>query len=152
MAVDAALELLRMRGIKAALVSAGGDLAVLGLPPGSQAWQVLVGDSDGDVVPLSRGALATSGVARRSWVQGAVRRHHLLDPRTGEPAVNGLHEVTVAASTCRVAEVAATTCFVLGSRLGSAFLSTHALAGLLTREDGTRLTTGSWPSRAQDAA
>ena len=62
LAADAAIGLLKARDVGAALVSAGGDLRVLGLPPGAQAWEVLVGDdASGDVVPLVRGALATSG-------------------------------------------------------------------------------------------
>src|SRR5438874_3711449 len=42
MAVDAALEQLRQNGISPALVNAGGDLAVLGLPPTAQHWQLAV--------------------------------------------------------------------------------------------------------------
>ncbi len=153
MAVDAALELLDRRGVTSALVSAGGDLSVRGLPVGLRAWSVLVGDDPaGQVVPLVRGALATSGVARRSWLQGGRRRHHLVDPSTGEPAENDLLEATVAAASCKTAEVAATASFVLGSRLGSDLLSRFRLAGLLTHRDGTRRTVGAWPSLLPDAA
>jgi FAD:protein FMN transferase len=153
MAADAALDVVRARGVGAALVSAGGDLRVLGLPPDASAWCVLVGDdSTGEVVPLVRGALATSGTARRAWLQGGVRRHHLLDPRTGEPAASGLREVTVAASTCQAAEVAATVVFALGPRRGAELLSARRLAGRLTREDGTISTVGPWPKRVPTAA
>ena len=153
MAVDAALELLDRRGVTPALVSAGGDLSVRGLPTGVRAWSVLVGDdSAGQVVPLVRGALATSGVARRSWLQGGTRRHHLVDPATGESAENDLQEVTIAAESCKTAEVAATASFVLGSRLGSDLLSRYRLAGRLTHRDGTQRTVGAWPSLLPDAA
>jgi thiamine biosynthesis lipoprotein len=153
MAVDASLALLDESGIAPALVCAGGDLAVRGLPAGLRAWSVLVGgDPGGQVVPLVRGALATSGVARRSWSQGGVRRHHLVDPLTGEPAESDLREVTVAAESCRVAEVAATACFVLGSRRGSRVLNGHGLAGLLTYGDGVQEAVGAWPSLLPDAA
>ena len=71
MAVDKALGLLRARGVQAALVSAGGDLSVLGTPPAELAWSVLVGDDrEGEVVSLARGALATSGIARRVSAPG----------------------------------------------------------------------------------
>jgi len=148
MAVDASLELLRELGVEAALVSAGGDLAVLGLPPGSRAWSVLVGgDPDGPVVPLLRGGLATSGTARRRWRQGGALRHHLVDPRTGEPAVSGLREVTVAGGNCRVAEVGATAALVAGPRLGPGLLERLGLAGLLVTEAGAEIRVGRWPSR-----
>jgi thiamine biosynthesis lipoprotein len=153
MAVDAALELLDRLGVAPALVSAGGDLSVRGLPVGMRAWPVLVGeDPAGQVVPLVRGALATSGVARRSWLQGGTRRHHLVDPTTGESAENDLREVTVAAENCKTAEVAATASFVLGRRLGSDLLARYGLAGRFTSRDGSHTTVGSWPSLLPDAA
>lgn len=153
MAVDAALRLLDGRGAAPALVSAGGDLSVRGLPAGLRSWSVLVGENPaGQIVPLVRGALATSGVARRSWLQGGARRHHLIDPATGESAENDLREVTVAAESCKMAEVAATASFVLGSHFGSDLLSRHRLAGRLTYRDGTQRTVGDWPSLLPDAA
>ncbi len=68
MAVDAALEELRRNGITSALVNAGGDLAVLGLPPGVGQWLVAVlGQGQVWTIPLHHGAMATSGIARRHW-------------------------------------------------------------------------------------
>jgi thiamine biosynthesis lipoprotein len=146
MAVDASLELLSELGVDAALVSAGGDLAVHGLPPGKRAWGVLVGgDPEGPVVPLVRGAIATSGTARRRWRQGEVERHHLVDPETGEPAVGGLRQVTVAGGSCRAAEVGATAAFVAGRRLGPTLLARLGLAGLLVTEAGREIRVGHWP-------
>lgn len=148
MAVDASLELLGSLGIETSLVSAGGDLAVRGLPPGRRAWDVLVGgDLNGPVVPLVRGALATSGSTRRRWRQGDVARHHLVDPGTGEPAVSGLREVTVAAGTCRIAEVGATAAFVAGPRLAPLLLERLGLAGVLTTAAGPEISVGHWPGR-----
>ncbi|HLJ81085.1 MAG TPA: FAD:protein FMN transferase [Ktedonobacterales bacterium] len=147
MAVDAVLGWLRQVGCEHALVNAGGDLATLGLPPSVDAWPVAVPLRDGwQTVPLARGAVATSGVARRHWRQGGVTRHHLLDPRTGQPATGGLWSVSAAAETCAQAEVAAKAAFILGPEAGARFLSRHHLAGLLVREDGGRTGVGDWPA------
>jgi thiamine biosynthesis lipoprotein len=152
MAVDAALAHLREQGIEAALINAGGDLAVLGLPPGSDTWPIAVPGKVGFwVVPLHHGAIATSGVARRHWRQGQVERHHLWDPRTGLPAQSGLWSVSVAAGTCAQAEVAAKATFVLGWTAGEAFLTSHNLAGLLVQIDGSSKTVGSWPVTMEEA-
>ena len=150
MAVDAALAALGSRGVSRALVSAGGDLAVRGTPAKDEAWTVLVGY--GEVVALFRGALATSGIARRSWHQGARLRHHLVDPRTGEPAESAVYEVSVAASTCERAEVAATAAFVLGPERGAELLRRHALAARFTLLDGSRAYVGRWPAASSRAA
>ena len=149
MTVDAALEQLRLEGIYPALVNAGGDLAVLGVPPLEKQWPIEVqGKSRSWVIPLHHGAFATSGVARRHWLQGTHMRHHLIDPRTGLPAQSGLWSVTVVAARCEQAEVAAKVAFLLGVERGSEFLHKLAFAGLLVREDGTWTTVGSWPRNA----
>lgn len=54
---------------------------------------------DGPVpVRLDRGAMATAGVERRSWVRDGVRRHRLVDPVTGAPAGPGTPGLLVAPS------------------------------------------------------
>jgi FAD:protein FMN transferase len=149
MAVDAALEQLRQHGLPMALVNAGGDLAVLGLPALERQWPIEVeGKTRSWVIPFQRGALATSGVSRRHWRQGGHERHHLLDPRTGLPAQSGLWSVTVAADSCEQAEVAAKVAFLLGEAQGGEFLRRHDLSGLLVQDDGSWSATGSWPKEA----
>jgi thiamine biosynthesis lipoprotein len=151
MAVDAALECLRLNGIRAAMVNAGGDLAVLGLPPEAEQWPVAVpGQQQLWTIPLRRGAIATSGIARRHWWQGQTLRHHLLDPRTGLPAQSDLWSVTVIADRCEQAEVAAKVAFILGSRQGTDFLRRHRIAGLLVREDGAWDTVEPWPTHLME--
>lgn len=150
MAVDAALDLLREQGVTTALVNAGGDLGVLGLPPALDHWPIQAPTSD--VVALRSGAMATSGIGRRQWMQGGQRRHHLIDPRTGASAQSGLWSVTVAADRCMQAEVAAKAALILGPEAGITFLQQHRLSGLLIREDGTCSATGAWPQSAREEA
>jgi thiamine biosynthesis lipoprotein len=153
MAVDAAMARLRLVGIATALVNAGGDLAVAGLPPGADAWPVAVQGFDRAwVIPLSRGAMATSGVARRQWQQGDRQRHHLLDPRTGLPSSSGLWSVSAVAASCGQAEVAAKTAFLLGPQAGRDFLEHGGFAGLLIDDQGHRLVAGAMPLTEQRAS
>jgi len=147
MAVDAALERLHQSGISPAMVNAGGDLSVLGLPPTEDKWMIAVpGRERYWSLPLRYGAVATSGIAHRHWRQGNMQRHHLLDPRTGLPAQSDLWSVTVVADRCEQAEVAAKVAFILGSRQGADFLRKYRIAGLMVREDGTWETVEPWPT------
>lgn len=149
MAVDATLKALGEAGICCALVNAGGDLAVMGVPAREKYWSIAVqGNRSSWTLALQRGAIATSGIGRRRWLQGTQRRHHLLDPRTGQPAQSGLWSVSVAAARCEQAEVAAKVALLLGKEQGAAFLHRHGLAGQLVQEDDTRTTVGSWPKEA----
>lgn len=147
MAVDATVARLRECGIASALVNAGGDLAVLGLPPTGDGWPIAIaGVPTRRTLPLQHGALATSGIARRRWRQGGIQRHHLLDPRTGQPSASGLWSASVVADRCEQAEVAAKVAFILGREQGGAFLHTHGLPGLLIALDGSWRAVGAWPA------
>lgn len=148
MTVDEAVAMLRDRGVRSALVSAGGDLAVHGLPPGATGWTIHVRTPRGPIpVALRQGALATSGVERRNWVQGGRRRHHLIDPASGAPARSGLWSATAVAADCERAEAAATAAFVLGAGAGAAVLERLGMDGLLVAPSGGALPIGAWPAR-----
>ena len=137
LAVDEALVRLNLIGIETAMINAGGDLAVRGLPLQLDCWPVVVqGIGREWLIPLRSGAIATSGIARRHWPQGGAERHHLLDPATGMPAASGLWAVSAVAGVCGQAEVAAKTAFIRGPEAGRRFLEVRGLAGLLVRRDG----------------
>ncbi len=151
MAVDASLQALRQHGIQAALVNAGGDLAVMGQPEHTQQWQISVpGREQYWTIPLRHGAIATYGIARRHWWQGEMLQHHLLDPRTGLSAQSDLWSVTVATDRCEQAEVAAKVAFILGSQAGAAFLRKYHIGGLLIHLDGTWETVEPWNARVME--
>jgi thiamine biosynthesis lipoprotein len=97
-AADVALERFRLR-FPGALVNVGGDLRLRGGPQLGVPWSVGIRDprrgregDDGEraehvaMLTFSRGGLATSGAVRRWWWRGGRRVHHLLDPRTRQPA------------------------------------------------------------------
>ena len=137
MAVDAVLADLDRRGATPAAVEAGGDFAVGGLPPGRASWPIRIELPSGALdLELPRGAAATSGISRRTWRVDGELRHHLIDPRTGRPAVTDLLSVTVAAASCREAEVVAKCALILGRADGAALLRRLGLTGLLVTEDG----------------
>lgn len=105
------------------LLEAGGDVIARGTPPGD-GWRIGVEDPVAldvgaaepvVVVGLPGGAVATSSVRVRNWTGPDGRPvHHLLDPRTGEPARGGLIAVTVAAPDPAWAEVWSKALFLAG--------------------------------------
>lgn len=116
-AVDRAVAILRDHGVTDALVNGGGEIRCLGA-----GWRV------GVQHPRLRGALlarllpgeaavATSGDYEQYFEQDGERFHHVLDPRTGEPA-RGCRSVTVLAPTCLRADALSTGIFVLGPERG----------------------------------
>jgi thiamine biosynthesis lipoprotein len=133
-AVDRAVDLLGPLG--AALVNAGGDLAVSGILAGGL-WPVAVELPSGSVtLGLAQGALATSGKDRRRWRVGDDERHHLIDPRTGRPADSDLLTVTVAGRSAVEAEVWAKALFIAGADAAAAEAEARGLPALLVSADG----------------
>ncbi|HKF18332.1 MAG TPA: FAD:protein FMN transferase [Candidatus Dormibacteraeota bacterium] len=104
------------------LVNLGGDLFARGVGPAGDGWPVGLG---GITVLLSDQGAATSGTWRRAWALGADRLHHLIDPRTGRPAVSDLAEVSVVAARAVDAEVHAKAALLLGSDRAPAYLAAH---------------------------
>jgi thiamine biosynthesis lipoprotein len=143
MAVDAAIGMIAGAGRDIGAVDAGGDLAVLG-SPSPLGWPVRVELPTGWRTISVGGALATSGISRRRWWAGDAEMHHLLDPRTGAPVATGLWSVSVAADSCRAAEIAATTAFVLGPDKGARWLADRGLDAVFVFADGRQLDAGPW--------
>jgi thiamine biosynthesis lipoprotein len=132
-AAERVAELLSLAG--PSLVSAGGDVAVRGVPA-QGTWAVAV--DGGPTLGLDRGGLATSGSGRRGWLVGAARQHHLIDPRTGRPARTDLVQVTAVGDDAVDAEVLATTLFLDGAEAALA----AGVPAVLVTADGRTLTTG----------
>ncbi len=131
MAVDDALSLLSGAGS----VSAGGDLALRG--------SLTVSLPGGGAAELRAGALATSGSTKRWWLRGGEVHHHLIDPRTGRPAVTPWASVTACGATCVAADVAAKAGFLLGAD-GPAWLDARDIPGWFVEPGGAVTTNAAW--------
>lgn len=147
LAAAAALEAMGEGG---ALVSLGGDLAVAGdVPDGG--WRVLAADdsatppeTEGEVIAVRSGGVATSSTSVRRWQRGRVDLHHLIDPRTGLPAATPWRTVSVAAATCVDANAAATAAAILGED-GPEWVETRGLPARFVRGDGSVVRVAGWP-------
>ena len=128
-----------------AIVSLGGDIAIAGTS--REPWPISVSTHPDDppdvLVGLDRGGLATSSTRVRHWSRNGVRRHHLLDPRTSQPAVEVWTTVTATGPTCVAANTASTAAIVLG-REAPAWLAARGVTARLVGSAGVRLI-GSWP-------
>ena len=141
LAADLVVEALLAQGAETVCVNVGGDLRAAGVPPDGVDWRVDVDDPFGNG-PLAQmgipsGAVATSSPLKRRWRRGAVEAHHILDPRTGMPAVTGVASATVVAGEGWRAEAFAKAAVISGSvRAGLALLASHGLSGLLVDQAG----------------
>ncbi len=111
-AVDRVATLCEQQGIAHGMINLGGDIRVIGPHPDGSPWQIGIRHprSPGALLatlPLSRGALASSGDYERSVEIAGVRYGHILNPRTGWP-VRFMAAVSVVADLCVLAGSVAT--------------------------------------------
>ncbi len=129
-----------------AIVSVGGDVRIAG--PGTDPWPIAVSERPGEdsdiIVTLDRGGVATSSTQVRRWARSGVRRHHLLDPRTGAPAHEVWRTVTATGPTCTAANAASTAAVVLGHEAPQ-WLESRGVAARLVGVHGDVRLTGTWP-------
>ena len=140
-AVDRAIAAIATHGIASAMVNLAGDLAILGPHPDGTPWQMGIrhprrADAVIATLPVTSGAIATSGDYERFMEVDGVRHCHILDPRTGRSA-RGFQSVTVHAPSCLVAGSATTVAMLKGAQDGLNWLRRLGLPFLAVREDGT---------------
>ena len=106
------------------LVDAGGDLIAIGrAPDGEPAWSVGIEDplapgTHVAILSAPAGGVCTSAPTVTRWSRAdGTPAHHLIDPRSGEPADTGLLSVTVAWPDPAWAEVWSKSLYLIGWRI-----------------------------------
>lgn len=139
-AVDRAALVLKEMGVASALVNLAGDLTILGPQPDGSPWRVGIRhprreDTLLASLPVTSGAIATSGDYERFVEVDGVRHCHILDPRSGR-SVHSFQSVTVHATSCLVAGSASTIAMLKGEHDGLAWLDLLGLSYLCVRANG----------------
>lgn len=147
-AADRCARLVAERCGTGVLVSLGGDIATAGEAPDG-GWRILVRDGPGEpetTVALRAGAaLATSSTLGRRWRTNGQWLHHILDPRTCQPAPPVWRTVSVSAATCVEANTFSTAAIVRGATAPT-WLCTLGVPARLVDANGRVQTLGGWPA------
>jgi thiamine biosynthesis lipoprotein len=114
--------LLLSNGCSSGLVNVSGDIFAWGKQPNGKSWTVgIVNPLNKNKVfatfPLENSAVETSGSYEKFVMFNGKRYSHIIDPRTGYPAM-GVVSVSVFAKQTEIADALATGIFVLGVDVG----------------------------------
>ncbi len=151
LAADIVANELMQREVAGVCVNVGGDIRCIGRGNDSDSWRLDVASPfDESLVGslrLQDGAVATSSVRAKTWMQDGVMKHHVLAPDTGAPREtfeNSFVQATVVARECVWAEIFATALLVGEPRNGFAMVDENDLAALAVRADQKVFRSSSW--------
>ncbi len=131
-AVDRSAAILRAETDASFVINYGGDLLIEKPRSSGQPWQIALddpstsGNKSVGTLLLNKGALATSGDARRHLIHQGKRYGHILNPQTGWPVKNAPRSITVQAQSCMEAGMIATLGMLQGEG-ADAFLQAQGL-------------------------
>ncbi len=142
--LDRAVTWLRTAGVHHFLAQAGGDLYGSGKKPDGSAWVSGVQDPRGPqgdffaTIELTDHAFSTAGDYARSYVVGGKRYHHIIDPKTGFPAM-ACRSVTIWAPDATTADAVDDAVFILGPKRGLALVESLEGVGALIVDRANRV-------------
>jgi len=147
--IDRGMEALKRRGVRHALINAGGDIRATGGRGRSRPWRVAVQNPDKgkpvlQTFAIQDGAVATSG-NYEVYFDREKLFHHIIDPRSALPARES-RSVTVLAADAALADALSTAVFAAGPRYGKTLVEAlHGAECLVVTAGGTRIPSSRWP-------
>ncbi len=126
------MDIFREYGITSAMINLGGNVFVLGDKTDGTKWKVGIQDPEDEAaslggIAISNKAVITSGGYERYFEDEntGVRYHHIIDPKTGYSANNGLISVTIISEDGTLADALSTSLFVMGTEEAVAYCEAH---------------------------
>ena len=119
---DKIADYLSEQGVTGALINMGGDIKVIGKNQNGVDFSIGINDPSNTGTPLfpvylSDYSIATSGTYERSFTDSEGNfYHHILNPKTGYPAITDVTQASVLTRNSVDADALATICIIKGSR------------------------------------
>ncbi|WP_431134330.1 FAD:protein FMN transferase [Psychroserpens mesophilus] len=121
-AADKAKSMLIDQGVASGIINASGDMTTWGKQTNGDEWKVAITNPLNKnkafaLLPITDGAVVTSGDYEKYVNFNGKRYTHIIDPRTGYPST-GIISVTVFAPKAELADALSTSVFVMGKDVG----------------------------------
>jgi thiamine biosynthesis lipoprotein len=123
------MEIFTQDGVTSGIISLGGNVQTLGKKIDGSNWKVAIQNPDDETyiggLAISDMAVITSGGYQRYFEQDGVIYHHIINPKTGYPAQNGVKSVSIVSDNGTLADGLSTALFVMGLDEGIKYWSEH---------------------------
>lgn len=157
-AVQKLCGLLKDRGVKSAIVSAGGNVQTIGVRADGTPWRVGIQNPDTSsskaylhALRLEDMALVTSGIYQRFYTVKGVRYHHIINPETLMPW-NAYESVTILSRDSAMADALSTAVFNMTLEQGQELIeSLDDTEAIWVMPDGTEVTSSGFEAYLDDS-
>ena len=157
-ACDEIGRMLERNGVENYMVEIGGEVAVKGVSPRGDKWNVSVDMPQSDpngvhhesvmTLSLEDGGVATSGNYRKYKEVAGKRISHIVNPKTGMSEESTLLSVTITAPDCMTADAWATACMAMGTEKTQALMENEKKMGVMTIATTTNGSYEVWSNKA----
>lgn len=137
-------QIMQEYGITSAILNLGGNVQLVGAKTDGSSWKVAIKSPDEQeeylgVLSAQNKAIITSGGYERYFEENGRKYHHIIDPKTGMPAYNGLQSVTIVSEDGTLADGLSTALYVMGTEEAVKFWQDHSdeFDAILYTDDGT---------------
>ena len=130
--VDEVWRIFRDNGMTKVLIDAGGDIYAGEAPPGTEGWEIAVGDTQ-EILQIQNAAIAGSGDRFQFLTIDGRRYSHIIDPRIGK-GVEGPRETYVESESCMIADALASTINIMGHEKANGLLQAYPSSALLSHK------------------
>lgn len=141
-AADRVAMILKEHNIKSALINIGGEIVGIGQSPKKRPWRIGIRNprAEGIIerVEVENAALSTSGDYEKYFIIKDQRYPHIINPKSGFPALNFV-SVTIFAENAAYADAIATAVAIMGHDKGVKFLDSLGIRGIIYYEENGQL-------------
>lgn len=119
-------EIMKQHGVDSAMINLGGNVALVGYKTDGSEWKIAIQSPNKDgnylgVITAHDVSVITSGGYERFFEEDGITYHHIIDPKTGYPADNGLKSVTIVCEDGTLADGLSTALYVMGTERAMRF-------------------------------
>lgn len=133
-AADRVALILRQRHVKSAIINIGGEVVVIGRSPAGRPWRIGIQNPRGEgvieTVELEDISVSTSGDYEKYFLINGKRYPHIINPKTGFPALDFV-SVTIFAREATFADAIATAVATMKTATGIKFLDSLGIRGII---------------------
>ncbi len=140
-ACDVAIEHIKIRGAKNAIVSVGGTVGAIGRPDGHKDFSIGIRNPFGSqndyfaVLNVTNCFVSTSGDYEKFFEKDDVRYSHIFDARIGKPVQNDITAVTVVTDNGTLSDYLSTLIFIEGVDKGFQLAKENNAQILIIKKD-----------------